>query len=174
MNDKIKLFSLCFGDSEESACEFFSIADIETITEYAHGELVSMASLVPLKTESGLCGFYAYGVCVHEDHRGKGLFARIMERCEEYAREMGADFVCLIPADHRLANTYMRFGYTERVELCDGDLKDKEPIYTLSPDFIRFAESEEDRAATVDFGLLKFIKDVSGKKFAFFSHMGDR
>ena len=173
MKDKIKLFSLCFGDSEQSVREFFAIADVITLTEYEENELVAMASLVPLKTESGMRGFYAYGVCVHPKHRGKGAFRRIMLSCEAYAKEHGADFVCLIPADERLSESYMRMGYIQKTELCHNASEGAEHIFVLSDGFIVYATPEGAEKGAIPYGLTKPLDRKIKCKMAFFSPMGD-
>ena len=173
MKDKIELFSLCFGDSEESVSEFFAIDDVITLTEYAQKTLVAMASLVPLTTDSGMRGFYAYGVCVHPHHRGKGAFRRIMSSCEAYAKECGADFVCLIPADERLAESYIRMGYVQKTELCHNAGKDSERIFTSSKGFIEYAMPDGDGRGAISYGLMKPLGTQRERKMAFFSPMGD-
>lgn len=173
MNDKIDLFSLCFGDDKESVRELLSIEDITTLTEYDGGVLSAMASLVPLSSEGGLCGFYAYGVCVHPQKRGKGLFRRIMESCEAHAKENGADFICLIPADARLCETYTRFGYTERLGLCHNAKDGDERIFVLSGRFTEYAMPENNEKGPIPFGLMKPLTVFKKHNMAFFSPMGD-
>ena len=173
MKERIELFSLCFGDDQESVREFFSIEDVTTVTEQDGDRIIAMASLIPLRTESGLYGFYAYGVCVHPEFRGKGAFRRIMESCEEYAKENGADFICLIPADDRLDQTYIRMGYTEKTELCHNASACSERIYVLSDRFIEYARAEDGEKGPIPHGLMKPLVNLSGRKMAFFSPMGD-
>ena len=168
-----KLFSICFGDSEETASELFAIADVTTLTEKNDDGIVAMATLVPLRTETGACGFYAYGVCVHPDHRGKGAFHRIMASCEAYAEENGADFLCLIPADERLADTYGRMGYTERLGLYHNADTDAERIFVKSQGFIDFAAPEGNEKGPIPFGLMKPLGSFDRHNMAFFSPMGD-
>lgn len=174
MSDKEALFCLCFGDTEQTATEFFSIKEVATITEYSEGRLSAMASLIPLCMEDKKVGFYVYGVCVHPDFRGLGGFRRIMQGCEDYAKEKGADFLCLIPATPLLASSYGRMGYSKRVQLYDGADSDAQRIYLLSEDFARFAIPAGDSDTEIDFGLLKPLADIPDKKHAFASPMGDR
>jgi len=173
LNDRIKLFSLCFGDDQESVREFFAIEDVITLSESIEGQLCAMASLVPLKSESGLRGFYAYGVCVHPNQRGKGAFRRIMTSCEVYAKDRGADFICLIPADARLSDTYMRMGYTEKLGLCHNSERDAERIFVLSEGFLEFAKPEKEVKGPMPYGLMKPLGALHSRKMAFFSPMGD-
>jgi GNAT superfamily N-acetyltransferase len=173
VKDKIKLFSLCFGDDEESVSEFFSIDDVVTLTEKIGEDISAMASLVPLNNEGGLSGLYAFGVCVHPLYRGKGEFRRIMADCEAYAKDAGADFICLIPADERLACTYMRMGYTERIGLYHNSPEGYERIFSLSQRFLEYAKPEGDEKGPVEFGLMKPLTEFKKHNMAFFSPMGD-
>ena len=173
MKDRIELFALCFGDSEESVREFFAIDDVITLTEYESCELVAMASLVPLTTEGGMRGFYAYGVCVHPNHRGKGAFRRIMSSCEAYAKECEADFVCLIPADERLAESYRRMGYDKKIELCHNADKDSERILVSSKGFLEYAMPDGYERGAIPYGLMKPLGEHHKQQMAFFSPMGD-
>ena len=173
MKDRVKLFSLCFGDSEESARELFSIEDITTLTEYTDRNLCAMATLVPLECGDGTRGFYAYGVCVHPEYRGNGAFKRIMKSCEAYAIENGADFICLIPADTRLADTYARMGYTDKIALCHNADKDSERLFVLSEKFIEYATPDGDGKGPIPYGLMKPLTSYEGRNMAFHSPMGD-
>lgn len=174
MSDKEALFCLCFGDTKQTANEFFSIKEVDTLTEYSDERLSAMASLIPLCTEDKKTGFYVYAVCVHPDFRGLGGFRRIMQRCEGYAKERGADFLCLIPATERLASSYGHMGYSKRVLLYDSADSHAQKIYVLSDDFLRFATPEGNSDTEITFGLLKPLTDISDEKYAFASPMGDR
>ena len=105
-SDRSILWELCFGDAPDVAESFLGISDVITIEERSEGKLIGMASLVPVHTEEGLSGYYAYGVCTHPDCRGCGVFTKIMKQCEREAQNVGLDFICLIPATERLADTY--------------------------------------------------------------------
>ena len=171
--DKEKLFTLCFGDTAETAREFFSIKEVVTLTELENGRLCAMASLLPLETDRGACGFYVYGVCVHPDCRGKGYFNRVMKKCEDFANKNKGDFLSLIPANQPLADTYRRMGYTEKLALYHSANKDHEKIFVVSNGFIEFARPEENAKGVIDFGLMKPLTFDSKRKMAFFSPMGD-
>ena len=96
-----------------------------------------------------------------------------MASCEAYAKEKGADFVCLIPADERLAGSYGRMGYTEKIELCHNAEADSERIFVLSEAFLDFAKPEGNEKGPIPFGLMKTLCGRHVRKMAFFSPMGD-
>lgn len=176
-SDRSILWELCFGDAPDVAESFLGISDVTTLEERQGGELIGMASLVPVSTESGLSGFYAYGVCTHPDHRGRGVFTKIMKKCEREAIARGLDFICLIPATERLADTYARIGYSKRIALYDASCKAGEAIVSDSRGFCGFATPDNENAPllTVDFGVMKPLSErAEMKKFHFSSPMGER
>ena len=171
---KIALFVGCFGDSVEVAREFFSCRDVVTVCKYDGDRLAAMASLVPILADKNIKGFYLYGVCVAKDFRGRGLFRLIMDMSEREARSRGAGFVCLIPADEKLAQTYRRFLYDIEVLQRGNDGK---KIDLMSDDFRRFAFCDKETDGKRMSGLLKsFDKEIfcpSDREFAFSCDMGD-
>lgn len=172
---KEALWLLCFDDEPNTPKELFSLGDIETLCSYQDNELIAMATLVPVKTNTDLKGYYAYGVCTHPDHRGKGLFKRIMEDCERYARDKNSAFLCLIAADRALADTYRRMGYSFSVSLAGEDTPGKAiKIRSLSEAFAKFAEPDEIVDTEELYGLLKPLFSANEDlKFAFSEHMGE-
>ena len=174
MTQAVELWTLCFEDSRETAEEFFSLRGVGTLTEYSpQGELAGMASLVPVSDSLGGRGYYAYGVCVHPSFRGQGLFRKLMLRCEETAREQGASYLCLIPADAELRDTYIRMGYEIPVELCTGG-REGVAIRSGSEDFSRFAQTDAEPSVEMR-GLLKPFDESysSDMKFYFPERMGE-
>ncbi len=175
INKKIALFVECFGDSAESAEELFSCRDVVTVCKYEEDRLAAMASLVPILAEENARGFYLYGVCVAEAFRGRGLFRVIMEMAESEALSRGADFVCLIPADDTLADTYRRFSYD--TEVCAKGSDKGKGIKLLSEDFRRFARCDKEAEEKRMSGLLKsFDKNIfcpKDREFVFCDDMGD-
>lgn len=176
-SDRSILWELCFGDAPDVAESFLGISDVITLEERSVGALVGMASLVPVITDSSLSGYYAYGVCTHPDHRGQGIFTKIMQKCEMAAESAGADFICLIPATERLAGTYSRMGYSKKISLCDAPQKAGDAIISSSLGFIDFAtpDSADAPLLTVDFGLMKPLgKHAEQQEFYFSAPMGER
>ena len=176
-SDRSILWELCFGDAPDVAESFLGIYDVITIDERSAGALVGMASLVPVITDSSLSGYYAYGVCTHPDHRGQGIFTKIMQKCEMAAESAGADFICLIPATERLADTYSRMGYSKMVSLSDFADKTGVAISSASIGFREFATPDTADAPllTVDFGLMKPLgRRAEQQEFYFSAPMGER
>ena len=172
---KEELWSLCFGDSPEFAREFFAIDGISTVCEYSGKTLIGMASLIPLTSDGALRGNYVYGVCVHPDHRGKGVFRSLMDRCEQIALQSKDDFICLIPATDALVKTYSKMGYSISVALCDSVSDNGQMLHIVCDGFRRFAAVEEDSQPVVRFGLMKPLSDSVAEKmtFSFSERMGE-
>ena len=175
ISKKVALFVECFGDSAEVAKELFSCRDVTTVCKYNEDRLAAMASLVPILADDKISGFYIYGVCVAENERGRGLFREIMQAAENKAVESGASFVCLIPADNRLKDTYMSFGYD--IEVLPKGCNAGKKIRLLSDDFRIFARCDKPVSDVQMSGLIKsFDKNVfcpCDKEFVFLDDMGD-
>ncbi len=173
--EKEELWRLCFDDSPNTPRELFSISDIETLSLYKEDTLTAMATLVPVKTNTGLTGYYLYGVCTNPKYRGMGFFKSLMERCERYAKEKSTDFLCLIAADKALAETYRRMGYSFSVSLAGDELIEGAiEIRSLSESFSEFAESDENSNTQSLYGLLKPLFSADENlKFFFSEHMGE-
>lgn len=172
---KEELWALCFGDSHEFAREFFAINGITTLCEYSGNKLIGMASMIPLISDSALRGNYVYGVCVHPEYRGNGVFRKLMGRCEERAVQKGDDFICLIPATDALVRSYSKMGYSISVALCDKALDSTEKLNVTCEGFRRFTDVEEDSQPAVRFGLMKPLNDLVTEKmsFSFSERMGE-
>ena len=175
INEKIALFCDCFSDSADTAKEFFSCKDVITISIQKDNRLAAMASLVPILAEDNVKGFYIYGVCVAMDFRQRGLFRDVMSRAENEAKNKGASFVCLIPADNMLEATYRRFGYNTVVGATSTESEKK--IVLLSDDFRRFAYCDGNVDKPHRSGLLKCIErydfTVRDGEYSFVDAMGD-
>ncbi len=174
-SEKEELWLLCFDDSPNTPRELFAISDIDTLSLYQQDTLIAMATLVPVKTDAGLTGYYVYGVCTHPNYRGKGVFKHLMERCERYTKEKNADFLCLIAADKSLADTYRRMGYSFSVSLAGNDLTEGSVgIGSVSESFSKFAEPDENSDTEGLYGLLKPLFSADENlKFFFSEHMGE-
>ena len=172
---KEELWALCFGDSTEFAREFFAIDGIRTVCEYSGDTLIGMASMIPIVSESALRGDYVYGVCVHPDHRGQGVFRKLMARCEQIALNNGDDFICLIPATEALVESYSKMGYSISVALCDSASDSIEKLTVSCDGFRRFVATDEDTSPTVSFGLMKPLgnKVTEDMSFSFSERMGE-
>lgn len=170
-----QLWELCFGDTEDTALEFLSIPDVITLTEERDERSIAMASLVPVSTECGQNGVYVYGVCVHPKHRGQGIFRELMARCEAFAKDKDADFLCLIPADDGVRNAYKKMGYDIEVATPQNRESVSVGIFSLSEDFTKFAVPDGEPSSNIKYGLLKPLEhfDAQNKKYSFLHHMGE-
>ena len=175
INERVELFVECFGDSIDTAIELFSCRGVTAVCKYDEDRLAAMASLVPILAEKDILGFYLYGVCVAKDLRGRGLFRQIMKDAETEARNRGASFTCLVPADEGLAKTYRAMEYDK--EILQGEFEDKKKMMLCSDDFKLFARSDSVPCNKRMSGLLKSLdKDKfcpSDKQFCFADDMGD-
>lgn len=104
------LWQECFGDDEETVKTFSSIPDIQHLHFVSNGQTVGMAHIVPVSMDD-LRGGYLYGIGVKKEYRGRGICRALLEAAEH----TNCDFLCLIPANEELAETYRRYGYVKRV-----------------------------------------------------------
>ena len=175
INDRISLFCECFGDTREEAESLFSCSDIINVSIFNVDRLVAMASLIPiLAPDYNAFGFYVYGVCVAPDMRGRGLFREIMQLSEAEAKNRGAKYLCLIPADEGLANTYQKMGYTIPILQKYEGLETK-GFRLASNEFRDFAKSDSEEVRRK--GLLKILNEKEfnpqNEKLCFLDDMGD-
>lgn len=176
INERIALFCECFGDTREVAEDLFSCQDLINVSICNEDRLVAMASLVPiLAPDRNAFGYYIYGVCVVPDMRGRGLFREIMQKAETEAKNRGADYACLVPADFKLANTYKKMGYTIPVYQ-KTDCVGAKGLKLISEGFRAFAKSEPTEKVRQT-GLLKLFNENKfyshTDKLCFLDDMGD-
>ena len=187
---KTALFCDCFGEDEESVRELFACDDITTVCIYDKDRLAAMASLVPVSVGRPCCslehmatlerrisGYYIYGVCVDRKYRQRGFFRSVMQKAEETAKDARADFICLIPSDLSLAETYRRYGYNVQVAQV-GEVDTEKKIYIMSDVFRRYAVADDSVAYKKRMrGLLKVLNkdvlDVGDDDISFGDQMGD-
>ena len=94
-----------------------TVAPDATALIFETGEGVSAECfLIPLML-GGHYGLYVYGVCVAPERRGRGYMRRMLRAAGDYAKEIGCDFLLLIPANEELRETYRRLGFTEELPL---------------------------------------------------------
>ena len=112
------LFARCFDLPEEEAREIIAtFAPDATALIFETGEGISAECfLIPLML-GGHYGLYVYGVCVSPERRGRGYMRRMLKSASDYAKEIGCDFLLLIPANEELRATYRRMGFTEELPL---------------------------------------------------------
>lgn len=116
----VSLWQACFHDDEAAIRRFFdSILLREHVIIAKIGDtVVAHAAAVPVTLRlGGACraGVYVYAACVAPEHRGAGIFRRLMDHVDRYVIERGLDFIMLIPATTALFETYRRFGYRHEI-----------------------------------------------------------
>ncbi len=158
-NECAAVFHAVFGDTEEEIIEFYSITDMIPVDEKVGGVTVGIAHILPVRC-GDLVGGYLYAVGVLPAYRGRGILDRLMKKCEQFCREQGYDFACLIPATDALSETYRRRGYLAEIATVCGIKKDRsEGVFCLSPPFIAsVAMGKTENAPT--FGLAKPLSGV--------------
>lgn len=111
-----KLFCETFGDSEEVCDNFlenmYRNEDIVLYTE--SGKVFAMAFLLPVFCKNRQ-GRYVYAVATAPSHRNRGICRRLMAFAEEYVKNLGEDFLILVPASPSLFAFYESMGYCHRV-----------------------------------------------------------
>lgn len=173
LQEKINLWTECFGDTREFASKLFALPDIITVTIDADGEISALANLIPVRLGS-FEGCYVYGVCVAPARRGKGLFAEIMTLCGREARARGKSFLCLIPADAGLDEKYKDFGYTAKIAL-KGAESGENRIILRAGGFKALVRPDPEALPIYTHGRLKPLSDgVPRENLAFSDYMGER
>lgn len=109
-----RLWKTCFGDTDAYIDGFFSrFKDAAVVTD---GEkLCAMAFLLPVSylqpDGEEQRGAYLYAVCTEPSQRNKGCCRAVCAEAERLARENGADFLFLRPAEPSLGKLYEKLGY---------------------------------------------------------------
>ena len=171
--DAVALWQTCFGDEAEIPAAFWRIPDVTLLPLEQEDCLLAMAGIVPVSL-STMQGCYLYAVCVSPTQRGQGYFRRIMQECEERARSQGLSFVCLIPADSRLGQTYRRMGYTTPVSLWKNRTEASMTVTLQSEGFRRLVQPWQEEATEATEGLLKWlIPTPPSDTLAFDAYMGE-
>ncbi len=107
----IKLWSECFGDSEEYI-EFF----LDNCPDYVCVEFlidnipVSMLFLLEGNINCQKCK-YLYAACTHKDYRRQGIMEKLIEYSKQYCIDNGYSSIFLVPATEELYNYYAKLGF---------------------------------------------------------------
>ncbi len=114
----IKLWHDVFGDSEEYIKLFFRKAyyDGECFAETHDGEFISAFYLLKCSVRyAGKVyeGRYLYAAATLPEYRGKGLMSKLIGEATAYCKDMGLDFIALVPAGDSLYGYYGRYGFQE-------------------------------------------------------------
>lgn len=107
------LWHSSFGDSIELISHFFRLLpELGTaVVAEQKGVIVGAAYVMGELRVVGLphkspVGGYIYAVSVDESHRHRGIGSALVKFAGEKAREIGADFVCTLPAEEQLYAWY--------------------------------------------------------------------
>jgi GNAT superfamily N-acetyltransferase len=163
----ITLWCECFDDSPDIPRAFYDTVKCNVLAAVEDKKTVGMANLIPVKIGDAV-GVYLYAVCVAKKYRGCGIFRTLLNYAEK-----SADFVCLIPENETVADTYRRHGYTVNIgRYGRSRIKDK---VLCNTDFAEFAKPDEDFIDNAfPFGLLKPITSVElPKELCFNTYMGE-
>ena len=156
----IDIWCECFGDPPEVPTEFYSTVKADILVARDGESIVGVVNILPV-TLGKHTGGYVYAAGVKKAYRGRGIFDELLKETDGFLKKKGASFVCLVPGDESLAKTYIRRGYTEKIERHDP--KDPSSAVGLEivadGDFYAFAtpenENDYDYSAVCPFGLLK-------------------
>ena len=171
----VALWQTCFGEEAEAARACLCIPDVTLITLREENTVVAMAVSVPVYTANEQ-GSYLYAVCVDPAWRGRGYFRRLMQKCEADAQQKQSAFVCLIPANEILGETYRRMGYGKTVALWDAMPASAEQIRCASEGFALLAKEWYENEHCTRYGLLKRLVPMqknNERELAFSCPMGE-
>jgi len=172
---RIALWTLCFEDGAELPEALLAMPDVSCYVRLDGEQVIAMAFAVPVRAQNGMMGDYLYGVCVHPEHRGRGLFRDLMAEAEACALGKGRDFLCLIPADERLRRTYASMGYVLSVP-CYGQPCEQgaQTILPCSKEFFAYMQDADLDGEYPVMGQGKALCDTQLPPLAFGSWMGER
>ena len=113
--EAVKLWQEAFHDDEVYIRFFLSRhEDAAVLTETENGSLVSALYLLDgavLTHSSAYKAFYLFAAATFERSRGQGYMARLLHKAEKYCRDVGGQYIALVPASPALFDYYARFGY---------------------------------------------------------------
>ncbi len=108
------------ADSREDCEAFLDLTDLssECMVACENGRPISMVFLLPavLRTEDAeysLC--YVYAAATHADHRGGGVFSKLLREALRLQKEKGIAGSLLSPQSSSLVGFYERFGYVPAI-----------------------------------------------------------
>ncbi len=150
MEDVIKLWHECFGDSREEIEAYFDIHFTEQnmLVVHADGKIVSMASFLPARLkwmDKSFPARYVYAVATLPEYRKKGYAAKILE----YAKEKYRMPLALQPENDALKEYYKKFGFVDGFSgiMQEGEPSEEEKVVfpqfdgmLLLPDAPEFSE----------------------------------
>lgn len=111
-----QIWQACFGDADAYINFFFDNAfDPEkTLVFEAEGAVCSMLFLLDCSVWIGgeeYPASYLYAAATLPAYRSRGIMGRMIRRAGEFCRDLGKDFIILVPAEPGLFDYYARFGF---------------------------------------------------------------
>jgi len=105
----IKLWNGCFGDSEDFIREFFAVTQLlkTTVILKQNGSVRSMMISFDGLILCGESASYIYALCTDPDSRSKGFGTAVLNETIAQAKNRGAEIVFLRPANAELAKGYI-------------------------------------------------------------------
>lgn len=121
IGELIALWRTCFGDDEEYISAFMRARFVpeRTLVGREDGRICSVLYLLDGKVRIAGEAFeaaYLYAVCTHPDFRSRGCMGELLRAAESLCRDLGLDYICLVPAEDSLFDYYSRFGYRSAFE----------------------------------------------------------
>ena len=114
-NDKKTIVSIwreAFGDSERRILDFVNNFGKYMLVLETEKRVVSMLTLLPVKIK-GKTGRYVYAVATDKSYRNMGFAGDMIEYVKRYVKEIGEEFLVLVPQSASLFDFYKKFGFSE-------------------------------------------------------------
>ena len=107
IGELIALWRTCFGDDEEYISAFMRARFVpeRTLVGREDGRICSVLYLLDGKVRIAGEAFeaaYLYAACTHPDFRSRGCMGELLRAAESLCRDLGLDYICLVPAEDSL------------------------------------------------------------------------
>ena len=114
--DIARIWRMAFSDSDDYIQNFWKMMykPGNCVVSRVDGTVVSMLFLLECQLViQGVpySAYYIYAAATHPDYEGQGHMKRVLNEAIPLAKERGADFLTLVPAENWLFDFYGRFGF---------------------------------------------------------------
>ncbi|MDR0952459.1 MAG: GNAT family N-acetyltransferase [Oscillospiraceae bacterium] len=106
LEDIIRLWSICFGDSPELVRQLYAACSLLETTFVAGSPPDAMMTAFDGLSLSGRRASYIYALCTRPEKRGRGLAGAVLSRIIDESFARGTQLVCLHPASLSLWRWY--------------------------------------------------------------------
>lgn len=111
-----ELWHNVFGDEYEYINLFFDsiYKNCKTFAHFENEKIVSVFYLLNCKIRFEgriFNGCYLYAAATAPEFRKKGIMGKLLCEGQQYAKENGRDFICLVPGNTPLYDYYSKFGF---------------------------------------------------------------